>query len=108
MEQSFDRVEYMRQTRPDIAEELRRMAQAIYASDALDLKTKHLIVIGIIAALRNMDYSLRTHVHKALEANATKEEILTALTLAMPYAGSVAVVAAFPVAIAAIEEFENA
>lgn len=51
-----------------------------------------------------MEPSLRTHVHKALETGATRDEIVTALTLAMPYAGSVAVLEALPVVMEVIEE----
>lgn len=56
-------------------------------SGPLDLKTRGLIVIGILSSLGGVEPRLRGHVLWALENGATPEEIEIAVLLVANYAG---------------------
>jgi nitrite reductase/ring-hydroxylating ferredoxin subunit/alkylhydroperoxidase/carboxymuconolactone decarboxylase family protein YurZ len=68
---------------PAWTEQYCRMATNPYRFSALPQKEVQLIAVGLSAAITNMDAAaLRRHVRAALQANATKAEILEVLKMA--------------------------
>jgi len=72
---------------------------------ALDFKTKELIALAIAVSLR-CDGCIAFHTHDALDAGATREEILEALGVAVLMGGGPAVIYATHVA-EALDQFEE-
>jgi alkylhydroperoxidase/carboxymuconolactone decarboxylase family protein YurZ len=63
----------------------------IYLSDRhLDRRVKELVITGILCALRSPPPHIKTHMNKAVEAGATKEEIIVVAELAGHWGGTVA------------------
>jgi alkylhydroperoxidase/carboxymuconolactone decarboxylase family protein YurZ len=69
----------------------------LYRECQLDPKTRELVFIGIQTALR-LPRAIKVHIPRAQEAGATDEEILWAITLALPNAGLNCVTESFGVA----------
>lgn len=59
---------------------------AAYKPGAMDTKTKELISVGI-AAYSRCEYCIVFHVFKALEAGASREEIMEAAMVAVAFGG---------------------
>ena len=70
----------------------------VLARDGLDAKTKHLAIISMLASLGNRPEMLRLHLESALEAGATRTEVIEALIQISVYAGFPAALNAFGVA----------
>lgn len=70
---------------PDVANVFSQLYETV-SHEALDEKTKQLVYLGILTAVRYAP-AIRVHIHKALEAGATKEEIKEAIMLAIPAGG---------------------
>ncbi|MEJ5186439.1 MAG: carboxymuconolactone decarboxylase family protein, partial [Candidatus Geothermincolales bacterium] len=64
----------------------RDLHDAVLAEGALDTKTKRLILVGISVALR-CEPCIRVHVRGALEAGASRREILEAASCGVLMAG---------------------
>ena len=79
--------------------------QAGVAAGALDAKTKELIALAISVAAR-CDDCIAHHVHDALEAGATRDEIADALGVAILMGGGTSVVYATH-AIEALDELSE-
>lgn len=75
---------------PKIAEAFFNLTSEIRSHCTLPEKERELILIGILAATRS-EKGILTHVERALEFNATRSEIISAIVLALPIAGIVAV-----------------
>ena len=69
----------------------------IYARDALDLKSRELIAIAVLAASGKAGPQLRIHVQSAASCGITKAEIVEALMQITLYAG-------FPAALNALAD----
>ena len=69
----------------------------IYSRDALDLRSRELIAIAVLAASGNAGSQLRVHVESAASAGITKPEIIEALMQIALYAG-------FPAALNALAD----
>jgi 4-carboxymuconolactone decarboxylase len=69
----------------------------IYSRDALDLRSRELIAIAVLAASGNAGPQLRVHVESAASAGITKPEIIEALMQIALYAG-------FPAALNALAD----
>jgi len=76
---------------------------AVWARPGLELKTRSLITLALLAAL-NRPEELRQHVRGALNLGLSEAEILEALIHVLPYAGAPAMQAGLRVAKAAIQE----
>jgi alkylhydroperoxidase/carboxymuconolactone decarboxylase family protein YurZ len=77
---SFDQ---LKEWDPDWAEQCRRMSTNPWTSGILPIKTIELICIALNAACTNMDTAAtRRHIRAALEAGATRDEILLVLKCA--------------------------
>ena len=67
------------------------LIEVAYLSDrVLDRKTKELIFVATLTAMRASQNHIKSHVRVALEAGATAEEILQAIQIVFPEAGVVA------------------
>jgi AhpD family alkylhydroperoxidase len=72
----------LRAAAPDVMKGFGALAQAALAPKALDVKTKELIAIGVGVAAR-CDDCIAFHVKAAVDAGATKEEIVETLGMAI-------------------------
>ena len=72
---------------------------------ALDFKTKELIALAIAVGLR-CDGCIAFHTHDALQAGATREEVMEALEVAVFMGGGPSVIYATHV-VEAVEQFMN-
>lgn len=63
----------------------------VYLSDRhLDRRVKELVITGILCALRSPPQHIKAHINKAVEAGATKEEVIAVAQLAGHWGGTVA------------------
>lgn len=77
-----------------------------YAPGALDVKTKELISVGV-AAYNRCEYCIVFHVYKALEAGATREEIIEAAMVAVAFGGGPSMAYSVTLLKDSIDEFEK-
>ncbi len=77
-----------------------------YAEGALNTKTKELISIGI-AAYNRCEYCIVFHVYKALEAGATRDEIIEAAMVAVAFGGGPSMAYSVTLLKDSIDEFEK-
>lgn len=80
---------------------------AIWTREALDLRTRSLINVAMLAALGRMD-EFKIHVGGAMRNGATKEEIKEVLLQVAVYCGIPAGNEAFSAATHALDEFKEA
>lgn len=72
------------------------MLDHVYLSQrTLDRKTKELIFVSTLTVMRSGKGHIQSHIHAALKAGATPQEILEALEITIPEAGVVAFQAGF-------------
>ncbi|MCW5692799.1 MAG: carboxymuconolactone decarboxylase family protein [Pseudolabrys sp.] len=72
----------LRGDKPDVMKAFSGLAQAALAPQALDVKTKELIALGISVAIR-CDECIGFHIKAALDQGATREEIIETLGMAI-------------------------
>ncbi|MDO5039907.1 carboxymuconolactone decarboxylase family protein [Clostridium sp.] len=77
-----------------------------YAEGAISTKTKELISIGI-ATYNRCEYCIVFHSYKALEAGATREEILEAAMVSVAFGGGPTMAYTVTLLKDCIDEFEN-
>ncbi|MFZ5753610.1 MAG: carboxymuconolactone decarboxylase family protein [Bacillota bacterium] len=73
-------------TNPEQVNAFMNLLGAAYKPGALDVKTKELISVAI-GAYNRCEYCIVFHVYKALEAGATREEIMEAAMVAAAFGG---------------------
>lgn len=71
---------------PSVAQSFFDLAKSVNEYSPLDKRTNELIIIGIFVAHRGLR-GLNTHIERAMEVGATKEEIIAAILLALPIIG---------------------
>lgn len=71
---------------PEVAQSFFDLAKSAREYSPLGMKTNELIILGIFAAHRGLR-GINTHVERAMEEGATKEEIIAAILLALPIVG---------------------
>jgi 4-carboxymuconolactone decarboxylase len=76
---------------------------AVWARPGLDIKTRSLVTVALLAALNRPD-ELRHHVRGAMNLGLTETEVLEVLIHILPYAGAPAMQGGLRVAKAAILE----
>ena len=76
-----------------------------YKPGAMDTKTKELISVSI-AAYSRCEYCIVFHVYKALEAGATREEILEAAMVAVAFGGGPSMAYSVTLLKQSLDEFE--
>ncbi|MFI5011142.1 MAG: carboxymuconolactone decarboxylase family protein [Hyphomicrobiales bacterium] len=91
---------------PEVMRQFSAIAQAALALKALDAKTKELIALAIAVAVR-CDDCIAFHVKAAVEAGASRQEILEALGMAI-YMGAGPAVMYASHALGAFTQFETA
>ncbi|EOW9529285.1 carboxymuconolactone decarboxylase family protein [Bacillus cytotoxicus] len=91
---------------PRVAEGFFKLTKDIKGFSPMDEKMNELILIGIFTANRGLR-GINTHVNRALEAGATKEEVLSAVLLALPAIGISNVTLAFEKALEVINQKEG-
>lgn len=74
------------QKMPELTQAFMGFLGAIYKDGSLSTKHKELISVGI-SAYNRCEYCIAYHVHKALEAGATPEEIIEAAGVAVAFGG---------------------
>jgi AhpD family alkylhydroperoxidase len=79
---------------PDVADCHEQMAKAVDAAGPLDAKTRSLIKIGVCVGA-GLESALRSHVRRATQAGATREEIEQAILQGMNTCGFPATTAAW-------------
>lgn len=63
----------------------------LYLSERhLDRRVKELVITGVLCALRSPPPHIKTHINKAVEAGATREEAIEVVELAGHWGGTVA------------------
>lgn len=71
---------------PAVAQSFFDLAKSVKQYSPLDEKTNELIILGVFTAARGLR-GIDTHVERALNEGATKEEIIAAVLLALPIIG---------------------
>ena len=77
-----------------------------YKPGAIDLKTKELMSVAI-GAYNRCEYCIVFHVYKALEAGASREEIVEAAMVAVAFGGGPSMAYSVTLLMASIDEFEK-
>ena len=77
-----------------------------YKPGAIDLKTKELMSVAI-GAYNRCEYCIVFHVYKALEAGASREEIIEAAMVAVAFGGGPSMAYSVTLLNASIDEFEK-
>ncbi|MGG7163333.1 carboxymuconolactone decarboxylase family protein [Clostridium ihumii] len=77
-----------------------------YKEDGLSTKTKELISVSI-AAYSRCEYCIVFHVYKALEAGATRQEILEAAMVAVAFGGGPSMAYTVTLLKDSLDEFEK-
>jgi AhpD family alkylhydroperoxidase len=88
---------------PDVMSAFDRFHKAAIATGALDTKTKELIALAI-SVTAHCDDCIAHHIHDALEAGATRDEIVEALGVAVLMGGGPGMIYATH-AIEAVDQF---
>ena len=94
------------QTNPECVSAFMGLLDASYKEDALDVKTKELISIGI-ACYNRCEYCIVYHSYKAFEAGASKKEIMEAAMVAVAFGGGPSMAYSITLLKECIEEFEK-
>jgi AhpD family alkylhydroperoxidase len=92
-----------REKHPQVYAAYETLGKTAAESGPLDEKTRELIKLGMSAA-RGSESAVQSHVHRALEAGATRAEIEHALTLGINTLGFPAMMAALSWAWKALEK----
>ncbi|HHW03077.1 MAG TPA: carboxymuconolactone decarboxylase family protein [Thermoanaerobacterales bacterium] len=79
---------------------------AAYKPGVVDTKTKELMSVAI-AAYNRCEYCIVFHVYKALEAGATREEIMEAAMVAVAFGGGPSMAYSVSLLKDAVDEFEK-
>ena len=87
----------LNETAPDLARFIEEFAFGdIFSRPGLNLKTRELATVAALAAMGNAPAQLRAHLHGALNAGCTQQEILEIILQMVLYAG-------FPAAINGVQ-----
>jgi AhpD family alkylhydroperoxidase len=79
---------------------------AAYKPNAVDVKTKELISVGI-SCYNRCEYCIVYHTYKALEAGATRAEITEAAMVAVAFGGGPSMAYSVTLMKASLDEFEG-
>jgi 4-carboxymuconolactone decarboxylase len=76
------------QTAPELARYIVEFAFGdVFSRPGLDLKTRELATVAVLAAQGNAPAQIRAHIHGALNAGCTEQEIIEILLQVILYAG---------------------
>ncbi|MBR0599907.1 carboxymuconolactone decarboxylase family protein [Sinanaerobacter chloroacetimidivorans] len=99
-------LENLAQTNGDMVGAFMGLLGSAYEPNALDIKTKELISVGI-GCYNRCEYCIVYHTYKAFEAGATKEEILEAAMVSVAFGGGPSMAYSVTLLKDCIEEFEK-
>ena len=75
----------------DFIKKFEEWVRYIYLTDRhLDRRVKELVITGVLCALRSPPPHIRTHINKAVEGGATRDEVIEVIELAGHWGGTVA------------------
>jgi len=94
------------ESNPEHVEAFMGLLGASYEPNAIDYKTKELISVAI-GCYNRCEYCIVYHCYKALEAGATREEILEAAMVAVAFGGGPSMAYTVTLLKASIDEFEG-
>jgi alkylhydroperoxidase/carboxymuconolactone decarboxylase family protein YurZ len=83
-----------RRVHPDIAAAYDQLGDACRSAGPLDARGQRLVKIGLAVGLSS-EGAVRSHVRRGLDEGLSREELLHAITLAVPTAGFPATAAAY-------------
>jgi 4-carboxymuconolactone decarboxylase len=87
----------LEETSPDLARFVAEFAFGeVFSRPGLDLKTRELATVAALAAMGNAPAQLRAHIHGALNAGCTRQQVIEVLLQMLLYAG-------FPAAINGVQ-----
>lgn len=86
---------------PDHAKAWMAAGQSLHGASDLDAKTEHLAYLAVLAAMR-LSSGIPFHVHLAKHAGATRAEVISAILVGLPAAGT-GVTSALPPALEAYD-----
>jgi alkylhydroperoxidase/carboxymuconolactone decarboxylase family protein YurZ len=92
-----------RRAHPDIAAAYDQLGDACRQAGPLDARGQRLVKIGLAVGLSS-EGGVRSHVRRGLDEGLSREELLHAITLAVPTAGFPATAAAYGWALEVLEE----
>ena len=93
-------------TNPENVEAFMGLLGASYEPKTLDLKTKELMSVAI-GCYNRCEYCIVYHVYKALEAGATREEIIESAMVAVAFGGGPSMAYSVTLMKECIDEFEG-
>lgn len=96
----------MRQSDPAFADRFGALVDTAYKDGALSRKQKELISVAI-GAYNRCKYCIVVHVYGALEAGASREEILEAAKVAITFGGGPSMAYSSTYVLDALNEFEK-
>lgn len=99
-------LENLSKTNPENVNAFMGLLGAAYEPKALDIKTKELISVAI-GCYNRCEYCIVYHSYKALEAGATKEEIIEAAMVSVAFGGGPSMAYSVTLLEECIEEFKN-
>lgn len=94
------------ETNPEHVNAFMGLLGACYEPKALDLKTKELMSVAI-GCYNRCEYCIVYHSYKALEAGATKEEIMEAAMVAVAFGGGPSMAYSVTLLKECVDEFEK-
>ncbi|HVN73551.1 MAG TPA: carboxymuconolactone decarboxylase family protein [Methanoregula sp.] len=91
-------MEVFRREAPEVAEAFNGLIMSLVASRGIDPKTKQLIYIAMKASIGD-EAAVRAHVPMAVQAGATREEVVDAILMTLTVSGVRGVVSCLPGAV---------
>jgi len=88
---------------PEVADAFNGLIMSLVASKGLEPKTKQLIYIAMKASTGD-EMAVKAHVPMAIQAGATKEEVVDAILMTLTVSGIKGVVTCLPGAVKAFEK----
>jgi len=102
----FDPLSLLEDVAPRCAESLTGLGEATEAECRLDEPTRHLVNLGILAALNDAD-GIHSEAHAAKQAGVSRVEALGAVLLALAAAGPFVIWDCLPAVVAAYDYDED-
>lgn len=99
-------LEGLAETNPEHVEAFMGLLGASYEPKALDLKQKELISVAV-GCYNRCEYCIVYHTYKALEAGASREEIIESAMVSVAFGGGPAMAYSVTLLKECLDEFEN-
>ena len=78
---------------PEVADAYHRLGEACHEAGPLDVKTRHLVKLGIAVALKS-EGGVKAHTRRSLDAGASVDEVRHVMLLSVTTAGFPGMIAA--------------